>query len=170
MDIVPGGAFGHYRFVEKIGEGGMGVVWKAMDTRLDREVAVKVLPETVAHDRERMERFNREAKVLASLNHPAIAGIYGLEERDGRPLLVMELVPGQDLAHRLEAGPVPVEEALEAARQVADGLEAAHESGVIHRDLKPANLMLDENNVVKLTDFGIAKLFGGTQLTADGGV
>ncbi|HXI01567.1 MAG TPA: serine/threonine-protein kinase, partial [Candidatus Saccharimonadales bacterium] len=150
---------GHYRFAEKIGEGGMGVVWKALDTRLEREVAIKLLPVTLSEDPERVERFAREAKVLASLNHPNIAGIYGLEEEGGRRFLVMELVPGQDLLHRIQAGPLPVEEALEAARQIADGLEAAHDSSVIHRDLKPANIQITPEGKIRILDFGLAKAF-----------
>jgi serine/threonine protein kinase len=132
----------HYRLVEKIGEGGMGVVWKALDTTLDREVAVKILPDEFAGQPERLARFEREAKLLASLNHPHIAAIYGIHESEGRRFLAMELVPGEDLSQRLSRGPVPVGEALPVALQMATALEAAHESGVIHRDLKPANIKL----------------------------
>jgi Tol biopolymer transport system component len=157
MDIDAGKHVGHYRIAGKIGEGGMGVVWEAMDTRLDRQVAIKILPDTFERDAERVERFNREAKLLASLNHPNIAGIHGLEEQDGVRFLVMELVPGRDLAQRLAQGPLAVEDALEVARQIADALEAAHENGVVHRDLKPANIQLTPDGTIKILDFGLAK-------------
>nr|NIP17335.1 serine/threonine protein kinase [Xanthomonadales bacterium]NIX12125.1 protein kinase [Xanthomonadales bacterium] len=157
MSIEIGAQLGQYRLEGKIGEGGMGVVWEATDTRLNRKVAIKFLPESVAGHGERLERFNREARVLASLNHAHIAGIHGLEEHQGRPFLVMELVPGHDLAQRLHQGPLPVDEALEVARQIADALEAAHESGVVHRDLKPANVQLTPDGTVKVLDFGLAK-------------
>jgi len=157
LKIAPGLTVSHFRFVEQIGEGGMGVVWKAMDTRLDREVAVKILPELFSKDEERLARFEREAKVLASLNHPGIAGIHGLEEVDGHRLLIMEMVPGTNLMERLKAGPLTVEDALEVARQVADALEAAHEIGVVHRDLKPANIQVTPEGKVKVLDFGLAK-------------
>ncbi len=149
----------HYRLVDKIGEGGMGVVWKAVDTTLDREVAVKVLPEAVAHDEERLARFEREAKLLASLNHPNIAAVYGLHESDGVRFLAMELVPGEDLTARLARGPLPVEESARIALQVAEALEGAHENGVIHRDLKPANIRVTADGKVKVLDFGLAKAF-----------
>src|ERR1051325_11064162 len=138
----------HYRFVSKLGEGGMGAVYRATDTKLNRDVAIKVLPEAFAQDAGRMARFNREAQVLASLNHPNIAAIYGIEEG----AIVMELVEGQDLA-----GPLPIETALAYARQIAAGLEAAHEKGIVHRDLKPANIKVTPEGVVKLLDFGLAK-------------
>ena len=132
----------HYRLLEKIGEGGMGVVWKALDTNLDREVAIKVLPEHFAGDSERLARFEREAKLLASLNHTHIASIYGLHQADGQRFLAMELVPGESLDVRLDRGTMPVDEALRVALEVAEALEAAHENGVIHRDLKPANIQV----------------------------
>ena len=142
MALSPGGILSHYRLVEKIGEGGMGVVWKAEDTVLGRQVAIKILPEAFASDTERLARFRQEARLLASLNHPNIAAIYGLEEdeSDGIRYLVLELVPGQTLAERIARGPLPVEEALAVCRQITAGLEAAHERGIIHRDLKPANV------------------------------
>ena len=140
MSLAPGTRLGPYEIVAKLGEGGMGEVWRATDTRLDREVAIKVLPEALADDPERLARFEREAQVLASLNHPNIATIYGLEDIDGQHVLVMELVEGEDLAERLARGPIPLDEALPIARQIAEALEAAHEHGIVHRDLKPANV------------------------------
>src|SRR6516165_9455555 len=131
--MSPGLSVAHYRITAKLGEGGMGEVWRATDTKLGRDVAIKILPEAFAQDAERMARFEREAKVLASLNHPNIAQIYGIEDR----ALVMELVEGETLH-----GPLPVETALNYAKQIADALEAAHEKGIIHRDLKPANVKI----------------------------
>jgi serine/threonine-protein kinase len=142
MTLESGQMLAHYRLVEQIGEGGMGVVWKALDTTLDREVAVKVLPDEFAGQAERLARFEREAKLLASLNHPHIAAIYGIHESAGKRFLAMELVPGEDLSQRLTAGPLAVAEALPLALQMAAALEAAHENGVIHRDLKPANIKI----------------------------
>jgi Tol biopolymer transport system component len=146
----------HYRLVDKIGEGGMGVVWKALDTSLDREVAIKVLPEGLVTP-DRLARFEREAKLLASLDHPAIAAVHGLHEASGVRFLAMELVPGEDLAHRLTRGPLPVEDVIAIGQQIAAGLEAAHESGVVHRDLKPSNVVLRPDGRVKVLDFGLAK-------------
>ncbi|MHC4815995.1 MAG: protein kinase domain-containing protein, partial [Planctomycetota bacterium] len=157
MPVEPGQTLLHYRIVDKLGEGGMGVVWRAVDTTLDREVAIKVLPDTLGSDPERLARFDREAKLLASLNHPNIAGIHGAHEVDGTRFLAMELVEGEDLARRLLRGPVPVDEAVELAREIASALEAAHEAGVIHRDLKPANVQLTPDGQVKVLDFGLAK-------------
>ena len=153
----PGGTLLHYRLLEKIGEGGMGVVWKAVDTTLDREVAIKVLPPVFAENAERLARFEREARLLASLNHPNIATVHGLHEDRGVRFLAMELVTGQDLARRLARGPLPIRETLDVARQVATALEAAHENGVVHRDLKPANVLLTPDGTVKVLDFGLAK-------------
>ncbi len=147
----------HYRLTEKLGEGGMGVVWKATDTTLDRLVAIKVLPPLFASDPERMARFEREAKLLASLNHPNIATVYSVHLADGVRYLIMELVPGEDLAARIARGPIPVAEATEIARQIAQALEVAHESGVVHRDLKPANVRITPDGRVKVLDFGLAK-------------
>ncbi len=152
-----GTTISHYKVLEKIGEGGMGVVYRATDTKLSREVAIKVLPEQFASDSQRLARFEREAKLLASLNHPNIAAIYGLEEADGVRFLALELVPGDTLQERVARGPLPVEEALEICRQIAEGVEAAHEKGVIHRDLKPANVMITPEGKVKILDFGLAK-------------
>src|SRR5687767_4217735 len=133
----------------------MGEVWRARDTRLHREVAIKVLPDELALDPERLARFQREAHLLAALNHPHIAAIYGLEEANGSQFLVLELVEGETLAERLKSGPLPVSEALTIARQIADALQAAHEHGVIHRDLKPANIKVRDDGVVKVLDFGL---------------
>ena len=143
----------HYRITAKLGEGGMGAVYRATDTKLGREVAIKVIPDLFAHDPDRMARFAREAQVLASLNHPNIAAIYGVEDR----ALVMELVEGETLAERIARGPIPLEEALPLARQIAEALEAAHEKNVIHRDLKPANVKTTPGGEVKVLDFGLAK-------------
>ena len=149
---------GPYTIVAPLGAGGMGEVYRAMDSRLKRQVAIKVLPAVLAADPERLGRFQREAEVLASLNHPHIAAIYGLEETDGVKALVMELVEGTTIAERIAQGPVPIDEALPIARQIAEALEAAHERGVIHRDLKPANIKLRDDGRVKVLDFGLAKL------------
>ena len=151
----------HYRVQEKIGAGGMGEVYRAYDTRLDRNVALKVLPEAFARDTESMARFEREAKVLASLNHPNIASIYGLEESNGTRALVMELVEGPTFAERIRQGRIALEEVLTFAKQIADGLEYAHERGIIHRDLKPSNVKLTPDSQVKLLDFGLAKALEG---------
>ncbi len=159
MPDLIGRTLGHYRVTAKIGEGGMGEVYRANDERLDRDVAIKVLPEAVAGDADRLARFEREAKVLASLNHPNIAALYGLEEHDGRNILVMELVDGEDLSAHIARGAIPVEEALPIALQIAGALEAAHEQGVIHRDLKPANVKVRPDGTVKVLDFGLAKVF-----------
>jgi serine/threonine-protein kinase len=157
MSVEIGQNLLHYRIVEKIGEGGMGVVWKAEDTTLHREVAIKVLPPEVAQDTERLARFEREAKVLASLNHANIASIYGLHQADDVRFLSMELVDGEDLAVRLERGRMAVEDTLGIARQVADALQSAHERGVVHRDLKPANVVITSDGKAKVLDFGLAK-------------
>ncbi len=147
----------HYNVTEKLGAGGMGEVYRATDTKLNRDVALKVLPEVFANDAQRMARFSREAQVLASLNHPNIASIYGLEESGGVRCLVLELVEGPTLAERIAAGPLRTEEALNIARQIAEALEAAHEKGIIHRDLKPANVKVTPEGTVKVLDFGLAK-------------
>ena len=152
-----GQTISHYKITSKLGEGGMGEVYRAEDTTLKREVAIKVLPEQFTQDAERLARFRREAQVLASLNHPNVAAIHGLEEADGVRFLVLELVEGETLGERLSKGPLGVEEALEICRQIAEGLEAAHESGIIHRDLKPANVKVTPEAKVKLLDFGLAK-------------
>src|SRR6202162_998363 len=147
MALTAGARLGPYEILAPIGKGGMGEVYRGRDTKLDREVAIKVLPHLLANDPERLARFEREAKVLAALNHPNIAQIYGLEQR----ALVMELVPGETLK-----GPLPLETALNYAKQIAEALEAAHEKGITHRDLKPANIMITPAGAVKVLDFGLA--------------
>jgi hypothetical protein len=157
VPIQPGTRLGPHEVLSAIGAGGMGEVYRARDTRLNRDVALKVLPEVFARDAQRMARFEREAKLLASLNHSNIAAIYGLEESGGIRALVMELVEGPTLAERIAAGPIPLDEALPIARQIAEALEYAHENNVIHRDLKPANIKIKEDGTVKVLDFGLAK-------------
>jgi serine/threonine-protein kinase len=152
-----GRTLGHYTIEEQLGAGGMGVVYRATDNKLGRQVAIKVLPERVAKDPERLARFEREARVLASLNHPNIAAIHGLEDFEGHRYLVLELVPGPTLAQRLASGALPIDEALGVCRQVAEALEAAHDKGVVHRDLKPANIKITPEGRVKVLDFGLAK-------------
>ena len=154
---MTGQTLGPYRVLDKIGEGGMGAVYLARDTKLNRDVALKVLPDVFAGDRDRLLRFEREAQVLASLNHPNVAAIYGLEEAEGVRALVLELVEGPTLADRIASGALPVDEALAIARRIADALDAAHERGVVHRDLKPANVKLTPDGAVKVLDFGLAK-------------
>jgi Tol biopolymer transport system component len=156
-----GQTLSHYRITAALGAGGMGEVYRATDTNLDRDVAIKVLPPEVAEDPERLARFEREAHLLASLNHPNIAAIYGLEEAGGKPFLALELVEGEELKERLERGAIPVDEALEMAQQIAEALEEAHNKGIVHRDLKPANVKLTPDGKVKVLDFGLAKAWGG---------
>ena len=168
MPLSAGTKLGSYEVLSAIGAGGMGEVYQAHDTKLGRDVAIKVLPEAFAHDADRLSRFQREAKLLASLNHPNIATIHGLEDSNGTSYLVMELVPGETLAERIKRdGAVPVEEALTIAKQIAEALEAAHEKGIIHRDLKPANVKLTPEGKVKVLDFGLAKAFAGDTSTED---
>jgi serine/threonine protein kinase/WD40 repeat protein len=157
----------HYRITEKLGAGGMGEVYRAEDANLDRQVAIKVLPDIFSGDPERLARFEREAKLLASLNHPNIAAIHGLEESGGKSFLVLELVEGETLAQRIAKGPLPVDETLEVCRQIAEGLEAAHEKGIIHRDLKPANIKITPEGKIKVLDFGLAKAFSEEPVTPD---
>ncbi len=157
MSLVVGARLGHYDVTALIGEGGMGEVYQARDTKLNRQVALKILPEAFAADPDRLARFQREAQVLASLNHPGIAAIYGLEETGDTRALVLELVEGPTLEDRIKQGPIPVDEALPIAKQIAEALEAAHEAGVIHRDLKPANIKVRKDGTVKVLDFGLAK-------------
>ena len=154
-----GQTLGHYRVTAALGSGGMGEVYRASDSRLSRDVAIKVLPAEVASDAERLARFRREAQVLAALNHPNVGAIYGLDEANGKPFLVLELVEGETLADRIEKGPLPVPEALEIARQIAEGLGAAHDKGIVHRDLKPANVKLTPDGQVKVLDFGLARAY-----------
>jgi serine/threonine-protein kinase len=167
MQDLIGRTLGHYRIVEQIGEGGMGVVYRAHDERLDRDVAVKVLPEAVAEDAQRLARFEREAKLLASLSHQNVATLHGLEELEGQRFLVMELAEGETLAEQIKKGPIPVGDALEYAHQIAEGLEAAHEYGIIHRDLKPANVMVSPQGKIKVLDFGLAKAWHDEASDAD---
>jgi serine/threonine-protein kinase len=157
MAISSGTRLGPYEITAQIGEGGMGQVYRARDTKLDRDVAIKILPEAFAHDADRLARFQREAKTLASLNHPNIAIIHGLEQAGDVHALVMELVEGEDLSQRIARGAIPVDEALPLAKQIAEALEAAHEQGIIHRDLKPANIKVRPDGTVKVLDFGLAK-------------
>ena len=157
MSLSPGTRLGHYDVTALLGEGGMGQVWQATDTQLNRQVALKILPDAFAADPDRLARFTREAQILASLNHPNIAAIYGIEEAEGTRALVLELVEGQTLADRIAKGAIPIDEALPIAKQIAEALEAAHEAGVIHRDLKPANIKVREDGTVKVLDFGLAK-------------
>jgi len=164
----------HYRILEKLGAGGMGEVYRAEDTKLGRQVAIKVLPDAFAQDPERLARFERQARLLASLNHPNIAAIYGLEEAEGKRFLVLELVEGQTLEHQIGVGadprvrppggahrgaPLQIDTILDIGRQIAEGLEAAHEKGITHRDLKPANIKTTPEGKVKILDFGLAKAF-----------
>src|SRR5262245_8496892 len=143
----------HYKIEARLGAGGMGEVYQARDSRLGRSVAVKVLPDAFAKDAERISRFEREAKLLASLNHSNIAALDGMEQADGTHFLVMELVEGETLAERIQRGPLPAEEAFRIAHQIAEALEAAHEKGIIHRDLKPANVKITPEGKVKVLDF-----------------
>src|SRR6476659_6790453 len=149
----------HYEITSHLGSGGMGDVYQATDTKLGRSVAIKFLPEAFSHDTERAARFEREARVLASLNHPNIAAIHGLEETGERKFLVMELVGGETLAERIKRGPIPIDEALPIAKQICEALESAHEKAIIHRDLKPANVKITPEGKVKVLDFGLAKAF-----------
>src|SRR5262249_1888461 len=157
MALAPGTKIGVYDVVAAIGAGGMGEVFRARDRTLNRDVALKVLPGAFALDPERMARFRREAQVLASLNHPNVAAIYGFDESSGVPALVLEFVDGPTLADRIAQGPIPVGETLAIARQIAEACEAAPEQGIVHRDLKPANIKLRPDGTVKVLDFGLAK-------------
>ena len=165
MSFTAGTRIGPYEITSPLGEGGMGVVYRARDTKLGRDVAIKTLPDAFANDSARLQRFQREAQVLASLNHPNIAQIYGLEESEKTRCIVMELVEGETLQERLKRGPIPVDEALPIAKQIAEALEAAHEKGIIHRDLKPANIKLSSGGKVKVLDFGLAKAMDGASTT-----
>ena len=161
MALAAGARLGAYEIAGQLGTGGMGEVYRATDTKLGREVAIKTLPSALAQDSDRLARFEREAKLLAALNHAHIAAVYGLDAHEGTEYLAMELVEGETLEAKLKDGPLPVEDALHLALQIADALEAAHSKGVIHRDLKPANIMITHDGAVKVLDFGLAKAFSG---------
>src|SRR5262245_14554353 len=163
MELKVGSRLAHFEILGLLGAGGMGEVYRALDTKLRREVAIKVLPPQFAEQPDRLARFEQEAVLLASLNHPHVAAIYGVEHVDGVPFLELELIEGPTLADRLISGPIPVPEAIKIAGQIADALEAAHEKGIVHRDLKPANVKLTPDGKVKVLDFGLAKAFGPEQ-------
>src|SRR5712691_13207197 len=165
MTITIGTQLGFHEITALLGKGGMGEVYRARDTKLKREVAIKILPEEFSRDADRVSRFQREAEVLASLNHANIAAIYDVQEANGSRFLIMELVEGETLAERIARGPLPLEEALSIARQIAEALEAAHEKGIIHRDLKPANVKILPDGKVKVLDFGLAKAMEHTPPT-----
>jgi serine/threonine-protein kinase len=156
---------GPYKIERELGRGGMGEVFLARDTRLDRQVAIKAMPADFSKDADRVARFQREAKVLASLNHPNIGAIYGLEESGAHQYLVLEFIEGETLTDRLKQGPISIDEALPLARQIAEALEAAHEKGVVHRDLKPSNVMVTHDGVAKVLDFGLARTADGAPST-----
>ncbi len=163
MALSPGTRFGNFEILSLLGAGGMGEVYRARDARLNRDVALKVLPDALTADPERMARFTREAQTLASLNHSNIGAIHGLEDVQGRQALVLELVEGPTLADRIAQGALPLDEALPVARQIVEALEAAHEQGIVHRDLKPANIKLRPDGTVKVLDFGLAKALSRTE-------
>ena len=163
--MSPQQSIAHYKILSKLGEGGMGAVYRATDTKLNRVVAIKVLPDAFASDPDRLARFTREAQVLASLNHPNIAAIYGVEDR----ALVMELVEGPTLAERIAQGAIPLEEARPLVDQMVEALEYAHETRVVHRDLKPANIKITPEGRVKILDFGLAKALSGEPAVSDPG-
>ncbi|MDX6306498.1 MAG: hypothetical protein QOI77_3467, partial [Blastocatellia bacterium] len=158
MTIEAGESLGNYKVLSAIGAGGMGEVYRAHDARLDREVAIKVLPADFAADRDRLRRFEQEAKATSALNHPNILTVYDIGEHDGSPYIVAELLDGEELRDRLNEGSIPLRKVTEYAQQIVNGLSAAHEKGIVHRDLKPENLFLTKDDRVKILDFGLAKL------------
>ena len=162
MDLAIGTQLGTHEITALLGKGGMGEVYRARDLKLKREVAIKILPDEFSLDTDRVSRFQREAEVLASLNHPNIAGIYDVQEAQGTRFLILELVEGETLSDRIARGPIPVAEALGIAMQICEALETAHEKGIIHRDLKPANVKLTPEGQVKVLDFGLAKAMEST--------
>src|SRR6187402_826830 len=168
MPLAQGSRVGSYEVVSTLGAGGMGEVYRATDTRLGRDVAIKVLPATLAQDPDRLARFDREARTLAALNHPNIAGILGLEDASGTKALVMELVDGPTLADRIAQGPIPFDDVLPIARQIAEALAAAHDQGIVHRDLKPANIKVRPDGTVKVLDFGLAKAMEPAGISSPG--
>src|SRR5262245_37375257 len=165
MPVTIGQQLGSYELTALLGKGGMGQVYRARDTKLKRDVAIKILPDEFSSDPARVSRFQREAEVLASLNHPNVGAIYGIEQSNDTNALVLELVDGPTLAERLKAGSIPVDEALVLANQIAEALEAAHKKGIFHRDLKPANIKITTQNNLKVLDFGLAKLSTQTDST-----
>src|SRR6186713_982024 len=162
MPLAPGSRLGPYEVVSLLGVGGMGEVYRARDARLDRDVALKVLPQAVARDADRLARFQREARVLARLNHPNIAQVFGLEESNGVTAIAMELVDGPTLDFMLAGGPLPIDESIRLALQICEALEAAHAQGIVHRDLKPANIKVRPDGTLKVLDFGLAKPGGAS--------
>src|SRR5262244_2694783 len=165
MALTIGTQLGSHEITALLGKGGMGEVYRARALKLKREVAIKILPEEFSRDADRVSRFQREAEVLASLNHPNIAAIYGVQEANETLFLVLELVEGETLADRIARGPIPVEEALDIAKSICEALEAAHEKGIIHRDLKPANVKITPDGKVKVLDFGLAKAMDNNPAT-----